>query len=553
MVCDIKEAYGSREVAFTAPETASADSDVSLQVSLSELEVLFGSLLKTEGAKESKDFSKILDELLSRLTSMLKNVMDQEPSKAGEIVAGFQPFFERLVKSDPTAMGKIKTAFSELFEQYAVKHKNNPVQLLDFLRGLAKSVAQPPMQNLTETVDEESIEEAPVTYGATDEQHMQSLANIFAALVAAIQNLEAKIMDSDATKNQLLVIEGQAQVKAAQQQLDDLIKSINAKNAAQAKADKAKKNAFYIQIAVAAVGVALACCTLGIGAAIMIACVSAFMMSPGFQKLVNILSEGMQPALDENCANAMAKAIIVVAIVVATGGIGMAAGALGGVGVAAEEGAEEGVEMASISEGAAGAAEDGADTTTSEATTSVAGKAANFAVFEGVSNLGATNPFMDLLQEGRGKKDFPDWALILVDVLCEVLCMIASVYAGGRMMKEIPGITPGTKLPDSIMKNYSTIMQAGRYVEGAMQLAQAGVEAEGVSWEFMVADITETEGKLNAKNLLIQIMMSLNSTMESSIQDTTQAILKGLQQSVELAQSGAGQADAAANNAIINH
>lgn len=589
MACDIKEAYGDSGVVYEAPKAKAKDSDIALQASLKELEGLLAALLAAEEVKKSDNSSEVLDNVLSQLTSLLQEVMEQDPAKAGELLAGFQPFFDRLVKSDPGASEKVRAAFSELFEKYALKNKDNVVNLFDFLRGLAKGaegVMAAPMKDLQEALDEQPNKGAPLTFTEADMPHMPSLAEIFAKLVLAIQQLEAEVMDSEAIKSQILAEEGTKEVEMAQKNLDDIIKAIDKLHEAMDKAKRAGKTAFGIQIAVAVVGIALAALTMGMGAVIIVACVSAFMMSPAFEKSVEGISDWLQGmGVPEHEADALAKVIIVAAIMLVSLGVGFATAPAAAAettgGVVAEEGTEEGIQMVAMgssktavsevaveeasSEGgiqmvnmgtkaptaeaevADGAVEEGAETVTPWQ------QAKTFAYFQGISNLGATNPFMDVLEEARGKKGCPDWLIIFADVVCEILCMIVAMRVGATMVSQTPGATVGSKMPDWLVKNYSTLMQVGRWTQGGLQLAAAGSQAGTAYWQFIQADIEEKQGDLNAENLLIQTLISLNSLMQKNGQDTTQDILKGLEQALRVAQAGAGTAQAAANNAIVSH
>ncbi len=563
MACDIKEAHNA-EGTYVAPalDTESQKSELPLQATLKELQEMFASLIKLAESKEGK-VSDLIPATLTQLTAQFEELMAESPEKAGELIMEFAPFFEELIAASPEAETQIKSLFSQLFQRYAAKNSENPEKLYQVLIGMGKGVTadMPPLF----TEDTAITAEAPTTATATptapkgstlnfnevfNDPELSSLANIFAALSLAIQQLETTLMAQQADKSIMLSEEGQKEVEMAQDQLQKVIDAIHDMEEAQKKAKAGGLSSMIIGICIAVVGVAFAALTMGVGAAIFMAAVGAFMMSPAFSKTVEALSGAMQPALPPHIADAMAKVIILVVIVGMSFGVGLLStsaevAATEGTEVVAETTLEETVEEGGV-EGAHAGADAGAKS--GAGSSSNMSKASAFAQVQGWTNLAAMNPMQDLLDA----TDLPMGVKIFLDVLVELLCMVMCFRSGTALMKMTPGITAGAGEPSFLVRNFATISQGARIGQAGMELGAAGSEGYKSYWEFMMADLERKQGHLNADGQLMQILIALNSSLQKSSQEATEGSLQGLEAALQLVQQGAGAAQAKANEVIAN-
>lgn len=408
---------------------------------------------------------------------------------------------------------------------------------------------------------------------------LKGLAAIFAGLILAIQELEAAVMDSQGKKDKILAEMGQARVKAAQENLQNTINKINKYNEEKAQQHTSSIFGWIIKIVVAIVGVLIAALTMGAMAAIVVVAVTAFMMSPLFNDCVKALSGAIAKGLEsmgmpkdeaQHFADAIAKVVILIAIVLISFGVG-------GFEAVGEEATDETVDEVAneaaddVTDGLADAGDtdsvegdledeevDETDTENNNNNKKTnrkirfnRAKGAKFAKFQFWSNLGSMNPMMDALEAIPGlKKIWGGKLLLILDALTELLCMIMSMRAGKELMEGGPDFMKGKGSDNWFVRNYSNIGKVARYTQGTFELAGAAATGTSAYYQFQMADTQQAEAKCQAEQMVLQLLIELNSQLQTTNQKTSQEILKQLEQAGRLAQQGAGLVGYKVNEAL---
>lgn len=442
-----------------------------------------------------------------------------------------RPTLEKLYAKDPSKMQAFLIELDPILGEIAIQ---NPLRLSAIVenKGLEKAY-------------DSSFANIRNKLGALGKDDPLNLRESLGTAMLFIQKFQISLSKAQASQDKITAAIGVAMITSAQA----MQKSIDAKIAeieAQEKAAQDRPWWEWLVIGVVAVlGAVIAGLTAGLGAALVAVAIGAFMASPLFNMTTQAIAGAFKPMLikiyeDEGMsktdatekasavANIIAKVIVTVAVIVVSCGAG-------GITAAAEEGADTAV-TAGAEEGAEAGAEEGG-----ESAGTSAGKAGNngakytyslsrgmkMAALEGLSTLTASNIWMDAMMTN------PEWVkkhqtlAIILDVIAEVVGMVASIYAGVRLFSSMSEVA---NTLETLPKGFRAIFplsfsaQAG---QGAMESYFAGKSAEYLDEASETMRLVgQLEGKLSRKLAVADSMTETQGVNDKSALTITKAMGK---------------------------
>ena len=402
-----------------------------------------------------------------------------------------------------------------------------------------------------------------------------SLKEILAQAMESLQNLESEITKNQSILSQFTMQINEAKIQASQKVTAENLQKIQKEHAEIAKASKTHWWDWLIKAILAIVTVIVSAVTAGVGAAIAAALIGVFMSTPLMTMTVKAIAnkisgdlyktyydkyvkegkssdEAQQLAKQKADAvgNLIAQIVVIIAVCVVSFGVG-------GIEAAGEDAANAGLKAGEnaltkigedLEENAAGEVEEGSKF---QWRGKLAGKVA---AFQGLSAVGTTNVWMSAMQTD------PEWCkkhgklMLALDVVAELVTMIASMAAGGAAMSEAGS---ASVLPEQLA---SMMARNARYILAFDTLIQAGSSAysgassaQNAKYLHDSADLAKEIGVLEAQLTLINGQISQLQGVEKSSSKITGGMIQGDNQIVTALDQGAGTDADAVNRAMLGN
>jgi hypothetical protein len=485
--------------------------------------------------------NEALNSLCDNLKPMLESLYAKNSSKMQTFLVGLLPVLALVSTRNPEKANDVVRGFTGTLEKTyslpAEEQKKFFKALQTNLVTLSKPNA-PSTDSLTTDSETKNFLDSYVSSGKKDSPDMNG--NL-AQLMIVLQMFQMTISQMQIDKDNIQTEIGDASIKVAQENQQNVEQEIAKANA---EAEAAKSRPWWetlVEIVVAVVGAVIAGITGGAGAAFVAIAVGAFMASPGFSDSVSALggvitkaleSAGMSKAKAEAFGDMLAKVIIIIVIAVASAGIG-------GIG-ATTEGATNATVDATADATATSVADSTASSASDEATSvmnrikslyksltkpfdmSARGK---IFTFELVSNLAGSGIWMDAMEmDPTFLKKHPKLVEAL-NILATVIGVIVSMIVGAKsfsglgngksLLEKFPALCKG-----AIPLNFS--LQAGSSgMESFLSYQRAGFLEEEAR---LTRDIGQAEANIIFSNAISDASNSTLQTINSSATAVTKQI-----------------------------